>query len=523
MERSERADDFVSGAFVAHCVRGTVTELRRLRVGPADFEVRKTIGRGHFGQVHVVRERRSGDVFAMKTLRKQDTLAQTGVMFYEEERDIMTEAVSPWITALHYAFQDSQLLYLVMDFHPGGDLMTLLDRFDGVLEEETARFYLAEIALALHDLHAMGYVHRDVKPENVLLDRCGHVKLADFGSAARLGAGGLVSAAMPVGTPDYLAPEVLRAVNTAGARQPASPAYGKDCDYWSLGVVAFEMLTGRTPFSDDKLGSTYNNIQQHKKHLVRPSEPALSDAAWSLIAGLLTDNNRRLAHADVLQHAFFTSVDWNNIANTVPPFIPTVNGVDDTSNFDEVSPEPPSPSLDSLLSQQKFSGRELPFIGFTFTKPLGETRPLKDRLHAPAMKPSSELERKVCAQRRQLHTLRERLDEYERGEGRQPAQLSAKVDEKSERLQKIEEERNRLEAALARAEDKSAGYVRLLEVEKKDRMSTEKRALELLQDIKRKWKRDEEERLKVIQDEVKRYQAECKSMEEKYHFSLENL
>ncbi|XP_037071706.1 citron Rho-interacting kinase-like [Pollicipes pollicipes] len=375
----------------------------------------------------------------MKTLRKQDTLAQTGVMFYEEERDIMTEAVSPWITALHYAFQDSQLLYLVMDFHPGGDLMTLLDRFDGVLEEETARFYLAEIALALHDLHAMGYVHRDVKPENVLLDRCGHVKLADFGSA-------------------------------------------KDCDYWSLGVVAFEMLTGRTPFSDDKLGSTYNNIQQHKKHLVRPSEPALSDAAWSLIAGLLTDNNRRLAHADVLQHAFFTSVDWNNIANTVPPFIPTVNGVDDTSNFDEVSPEPPSPSLDSLLSQQKFSGRELPFIGFTFTKPLGETRPLKDR-----------------------------------------SVLSAKVDEKSERLQKIEEERNRLEAALARAEDKSAGYVRLLEVEKKDRMSTEKRALELLQDIKRKWKRDEEERLKVIQDEVKRYQAECKSMEEKYHFSLENL
>ncbi|KAF0310045.1 Citron Rho-interacting kinase [Amphibalanus amphitrite] len=515
--------------------RGVVSELRRLRVGPADFEVHKTIGRGHFGQVHVVRERRTGDVFAMKTLRKQDTLAQSGVMFYEEERDIMTEATSPWITALHYAFQDAQQLYLVMDFHPGGDLMMLLDRFDGVLDEKTSRFYLAEIALALHDLHNMGYVHRDVKPENILLDRCGHAKLADFGSAARLGANGKVTAGMPVGTPDYLAPEVLRAINsgTGAARHgAAAAAYGTDCDYWSLGVVAFEMMTGNTPFSDEKLGSTYNNILEHKKHLRRPSEPAVSEAAWSLVSGLLADNNRRLGHAEVVQHAFFTAIDWNNIANTVPPFIPTVNGVDDTSNFDEVTPEPPSPSLDSLLSQQQFSGRELPFIGFTFTKPPAEPRLSKDRQRSSSLLPAagpdaaaaSELERKVSAQRRQLHTLRERLEQFERGDvGNQVKQLSAKLDEKNERLQRTEEERTRLETALAKAEDKSAGYVRLLEMEKKDRMSTEKRALELLQDIKRKWKRDEEERLKVVHDEVKRYQTESKSLEEKYHFALENL
>ena len=151
------------------------------------------IGRGHFGEVKVVREKCSSEVFALKILRKDDTLSQSTVTFYEEERDIMAHANSEWLTRLHFAFQDEECLYLVMEFHPGGDLLSLLSRslfhlifaprlllslfsskksvfrYDNVFEESMARFYLSEMLLAVHALHSMGYVHRLVV---LLLSQC---------------------------------------------------------------------------------------------------------------------------------------------------------------------------------------------------------------------------------------------------------------------------------------------------------------------------------------------------------------
>lgn len=142
--------------------RGVVTELRKLRVSIADFEVKTVIGRGHFGDIHMVKEKATGDIYAMKVLRKDDTLSQQEVAFYEEERDILARAsqAGPWLTRLQYAFQDASHLYLVMEFLPGGDLFALLDRSDGCLPEDAARFYLSELVLALHALHSLGYVHR---------------------------------------------------------------------------------------------------------------------------------------------------------------------------------------------------------------------------------------------------------------------------------------------------------------------------------------------------------------------------
>ncbi len=202
------------------------------------------------------------------------------------------------------------------------------------LSEEEARFYLAELVLALNSLHSMGYVHRDVKPENILLDRLGHIKLADFGSAARLDAVGVVRNEMPVGTADYIAPEVLTSLNNVGLQ---AGGYGRQCDFWSLGILAFELVYGYTPFADDKVPrplthdpmiglmirnrdsqvtATYGNIMSHAQCLRFPEPdaaagiPAVSADFRALVTGLLCDASRRLGYAELVGHAFFRYPRW---------------------------------------------------------------------------------------------------------------------------------------------------------------------------------------------------------------------
>lgn len=187
--------------------------MGRLRVNVRDFEIKGVIGRGHFGEVHLVQEKQTGDLYALKTIKKVENILQKNVAF-EEERNIMAKTRSVWLTTLKYAFQDESSLFFVMEYHPGGDLLGLLQRQGGTIPESAAIFYLGELLLALKDLHEMGYVHRDLKPDNVLLDRCGHVKLVDFGSAARFNEKGLIGGGgFPVGTPDYVAPEVLESLD----------------------------------------------------------------------------------------------------------------------------------------------------------------------------------------------------------------------------------------------------------------------------------------------------------------------
>ena len=171
----------------------------------------------------------------------------------------MANVHSEWITALHYGFQDSEFLYLVMEYHPGGDLLTLLSKYDEIFEEKVAKFYLSEMAMAIDCLHSSGYVHRDIKPDNVLISASGHIKLADFGSSAHLSLNSRsVTSKMPVGTPDYISPEVLSCINGSGR------SYGVKCDWWSFGICGYEMLFGQTPFTDDSIAITYNNIVNHK-------------------------------------------------------------------------------------------------------------------------------------------------------------------------------------------------------------------------------------------------------------------
>ncbi|KAJ2901445.1 hypothetical protein GGI21_004689, partial [Coemansia aciculifera] len=270
--------------------KSAVEQVKGLRIGRDDFEVVRTLARGQFGIVDIVRSKHDKkSVYAMKTLNKQALLSQREQAAFLEERDVLLLGRdSAWIPDLHAAFQDRTSLYLVMEFVAGGDLFSMLDRCEGaVIDEDAARFYAAELVLALEDLHAIGYVHRDCKPQNTLLDARGHVKLADFGSCARIGAEGAheAKASVPVGTCDYIAPETLRAREIGGGNGVAtvSPA----CDWWSVGAVLYEMLYGDPPFYSDSVPETYAKIMASDAHLAFDSETIVSDDAKDLMRRLL--------------------------------------------------------------------------------------------------------------------------------------------------------------------------------------------------------------------------------------------
>lgn len=373
---------------------------QRHKMGVDDFELLTIIGRGAFGEVRLCREKTTGNVYAMKKLKKSEMLRRGQVEHVKAERNLLAEVDSTCIVKLYCSFQDDEYLYLIMEYLPGGDMMTLLMRKDTLTEDE-ARFYVGQTVLAIESIHKHNYIHRDIKPDNLLLDKNGHMKLSDFGLCKPLDsssfpnfreddyAGGRnlkpsaegTKPPMPrrtqqeqlvhwqknrrtlaystVGTPDYIAPEVL-----------LKKGYGMECDWWSLGAIMYEMLVGYPPFYSEEPMSTCRKIVNWRNHLKFPEEAKLSVEAKDLIRKLLCNVEQRLgtkgAH-EIKSHTWFKGTEWDRLYQVEAAFKPEVKDELDTQNFEKFEELGTSQSSSKSGPWRKMlPSKDVNFVGYTY-------------------------------------------------------------------------------------------------------------------------------------------------------------
>ncbi|KAJ3751193.1 AGC/NDR protein kinase [Lentinula detonsa] len=406
---SETAKEFKS-----YCGRERVLlRKRRTKLRVDQFHIIAQVGQGGYGEVFLARKQETGEVCALKKMKKRTLHKMDEIRHVLIERDILTATKTPWLVRLLYAFQDPQHVYLAMEYVPGGDFRTLLNN-SGVLKEEHARFYISEMFAAVNELHKLGYIHRDLKPENFLVDGTGHVKLTDFGLATgALNPKRIESLKVKldkvkdnqvvhrstlerrsiyrsirnedpryadsiVGSPDYMAPEVLR-----------GKPYSYSVDYWSLGCIFFEFLAGFPPFSGSTPEETWTNLKNWTTVLRRPEydKPEdlifnLSDIAWDAVTRFIAHASTRYSTmSQVTAHPFFTKctppVHWDDLRSTRAPFVPALDSELDTGYYDDFTSLEDMAKYAEVREKQKnvdkVREKEEPFgrgvwVGFTFGK-----------------------------------------------------------------------------------------------------------------------------------------------------------
>uniref|UniRef100_A0A8C0JTA7 Protein kinase C iota type n=1 Tax=Canis lupus dingo TaxID=286419 RepID=A0A8C0JTA7_CANLU len=340
-------------------------------LGLQDFDLLRVIGRGSYAKVLLVRLKKTDRIYAMKVVKKELVNDDEDIDWVQTEKHVFEQASNhPFLVGLHSCFQTESRLFFVIEYVNGGDLMFHMQR-QRKLPEEHARFYSAEISLALNYLHERGIIYRDLKLDNVLLDSEGHIKLTDYGMCKEgLRPGDTTSTFC--GTPNYIAPEILRGED-----------YGFSVDWWALGVLMFEMMAGRSPF--DIVGSSDNPDQNTEDYLfqvilekqIRIPRSLSVKAASVLKSFLNKDPKERLGchpqtgFADIQGHPFFRNVDWDMMEQkqVVPPFKPNISGEFGLDNFDSQFTNEPvqlTPDDDDIV--RKIDQSE--FEGFEYINPL---------------------------------------------------------------------------------------------------------------------------------------------------------
>ncbi|XP_057646201.1 rho-associated protein kinase 2 isoform X1 [Chionomys nivalis] len=468
-----------------------VKKIRGLQMKAEDYDVVKVIGRGAFGEVQLVRHKASQKVYAMKLLSKFEMIKRSDSAFFWEERDIMAFANSPWVVQLFCAFQDDRYLYMVMEYMPGGDLVNLMSNYD--VPEKWAKFYTAEVVLALDAIHSMGLIHRDVKPDNMLLDKHGHLKLADFGTCMKMDETGMVHCDTAVGTPDYISPEVLKS-------QGGDGYYGRECDWWSVGVFLFEMLVGDTPFYADSLVGTYSKIMDHKNSLCFPEDTEISKHAKNLICAFLTDREVRLGRngiEEIKQHPFFKNDQWNweNIRETAAPVVPELSSDIDSSNFDDI--EDDKGDVETFPIPKAFVGNQLPFIGFTYFREnllLSDSPPCRenDAIQTRKSEESQEIQKKLYALEEHLSSelqAKEELEQKCKSINTRLEKTAKELEEEITFRKNVESALRQLEREKALLQHKNAEYQRKAdhEADKKRNLENDVNSLkDQLEDLKKR-------------------------------------
>ncbi|CAB3408177.1 unnamed protein product [Caenorhabditis bovis] len=339
------------------------TRLRRQKMSKDHFTILKPIGVGAFGKVLLVRKKDTGKAYAMKCLEKADIIMKQQAAHVKAERDILAEADSPWIVRLFFSFQDESCLYFIMEYVPGGDMMTLLIQ-KGIFEESLARFYIAELTCAIEYVHSVGFIHRDIKPDNILIDQFGHIKLTDFGLCTglrwthdrryygpenehqRMDSFSLppeieknikvlsarqqtrrIFAHSVVGTGNYMAPEVI-----------TRSGHTQSCDWWSMGVILYEMVFGRVPFHAENAHETQFRIVNWRQFLDLSCGAHLTMDCLDMVTSLVCDVPNRLGShggaSQIKRHPWFKGIDFTNLRKSRAEYIPQVSHAEDTSNFD---------------------------------------------------------------------------------------------------------------------------------------------------------------------------------------------
>jgi len=294
------------------------------KVSPDDFDFLKVIGRGAFGKVMQVKYKKTGNIYAMKILRKKQIVDSNQIDHTKSERKILEALQHPFLMQLRFAFQTPSKLYFVLDYYRGGELFFHLKKKRRFSQKET-RFFIAEVALALGHLHSKDIIYRDLKPENILLHQTGHICLTDFGLSKDLAPMTDESHTF-CGTPEYLAPEIIQ-----------KQGHGKAVDWWSLGVLCYELSTGQPPFYSSNLHTMYRMIRT--EDAIFPDN--LSAKCISFIKNLLKRNPKeRLGYgegglSDVQRHRYWEDLNWSDLLELKvdPPYKPTIRSIMDTSNF----------------------------------------------------------------------------------------------------------------------------------------------------------------------------------------------